>query len=80
MALVGIWYTNFFDAQTEAILPTINTCTALPPIFSKEIWKAMVNHLTGMASRKLCNRPVSGANQAPTDNTLFTSSFTRAHY
>ncbi len=28
----------------------INICTALPPIFNREIWKAMANMLTGMVS------------------------------
>ena len=49
MALdISLWYINFFGAQTEAIFPMINTCTVLPLIFSREIWKAMVKVSTEM--------------------------------
>ena len=50
MALIGIWYTNFFKHKQKLFFLTINTCIAFPLIFSRAIWKAMANMLTEMAS------------------------------
>ena len=43
LALVGIWYNNFLNLKRRRFCLTTNICTASPLIFSKAIWKAMVN-------------------------------------
>jgi hypothetical protein len=50
MALIGIWYTNFFGAQSEAILPYDQYMHRFPLIFSREIWKAMASRSTAAAT------------------------------
>ena len=40
MALLGIWYRNFFGSQTEAILPYDQYMHGLRLIFNRGIWKA----------------------------------------
>jgi len=43
LALMGLWYNNFFGAQTHAILPYDSICTGFPHTCSREIWKATGN-------------------------------------
>ena len=74
MALIGIWYTNFFGAKLKPFFLMINICIGLPLIFNRAIWKAMakvvdrngetVDYSTG---------PLSGANPAPMANMHFTN-------
>ncbi len=40
LALIGIWYTNFFDAETEAILPYDQYMHRFPPTSSRGTWRA----------------------------------------
>ena len=51
LALIGIWYNNFYGAETEAILLTTSTCTVFRRISNKETWKVTVNTLTEMVKR-----------------------------
>ena len=39
LALLSVWYTNFYGAETEAIIPY--TCTAFLPTYNKPLWKVM---------------------------------------
>ena len=34
MGLIGLWYNNFFGAQSRAVLPYSSTCPGSPPTFS----------------------------------------------
>ena len=43
LALLGIWYNNFFEAESHAYCRMINIFTALQHTFNKETWRAMVN-------------------------------------
>jgi glucose-6-phosphate isomerase len=47
LALLGIWYNNFFGAQSTACCRTISICRASRPISSRATWKA-----TASASRR----------------------------
>ena len=59
MALIGIWYTNFFGAQTEAILPYDQYLHRFAAYFQqgnmesngKSMWTAMGSKVD------VCNRP-----------------------
>jgi glucose-6-phosphate isomerase len=74
MALIGIWYTNFFGAQSEAILPYDQYMHRFAAYFQQgnmeSNGKSMdrsgnpVNYATG---------PLSGASPAPTASMHFTN-------
>jgi len=47
MALIGLWYTNFFGTQTEAILPYDQYMHRFAAYSSREIWRVMARASTG---------------------------------
>jgi glucose-6-phosphate isomerase len=42
-ALMGIWHNNFFEAETEAILPYDQYMHRFAAYFQQGIWKATAN-------------------------------------
>jgi glucose-6-phosphate isomerase len=40
LGLLGVWNTNFWGAETHAVLPYDQTCTACPPTCSRPTWRA----------------------------------------
>ena len=78
LALIGIWYNNFFGAASEASYLTINTCIDLLLTFSREIWKAMVNLLIATESLWTIRQVLlSGVNQERTVSMRFINLSTR---
>ena len=42
LALISIWYNNFFKCETEAVIPIVNSWQSFLIIFNKQAWKVMV--------------------------------------
>ena len=54
MALLGIWYDNFFGTRTATpSCPTTSTCTASRPTCSSSTWKATASVSTATARRSI---------------------------
>lgn len=51
LALIGIWYNNFFGAETEAILPYDQYMHRFAAYFSRATWSPTVSMLTVTATR-----------------------------
>jgi glucose-6-phosphate isomerase len=81
MALIGIWYTNFFKAQTEAILPYDQYMHRFAAYFQQGNMESNGKYVdrNGSETNYQTGR-LSGANRAPTGNMRFTSSSTRERY
>src|SRR5262245_19690818 len=70
LGLLGIWYNNFFGAQTHAILPYDQYMHRFPATSSRAIWRATARASTATASPSMCQlAPSSGVSPAPTANT-----------
>jgi glucose-6-phosphate isomerase len=74
LALIGIWYNNFFGAETEAILPYDQYMHRLPPTSSRATWNPTVNTLTVTATRWITRlAQSSGVSRVPTVSMRSTS-------
>ena len=47
LGLIGLWYVNFFGAETQAVLPYDHYLGRLPPICSSSTWRATASAWTG---------------------------------
>ena len=74
LGLIGIWYDDFFGAQTLAVLPYDHYLAALAPTCSSSTWRATASTWTwkGIPSTIRPGRS-SGARPAPTASTPTTS-------
>ena len=79
MGLIGVWYVNFFGAQTTPSCPTPSTWPGSPPTCSSSRWRATASrwHWRGSGSATTRGR-WCGAPPAPTASTPTTNSSTRA--
>ena len=67
---IGIWYNNFFGAETEAIPAVRPVHAPFAAYFSRATWSPMVSMLTVMATPWTTRRVrSSGASRAPTVST-----------
>ena len=80
LAMVGVWYNDFFDFRTLALLPYDQSMHRFPPTSSRATWRATARASPSPASGLRTTRPArsSGASRARTGSTPFTSSSTRA--
>ncbi|BBZ64569.1 hypothetical protein MMON_58700 [Mycolicibacterium monacense] len=79
LGLIGLWYSNFFGAQSRAVLPYPTTCPGSRPICSSSPWSPTASRCAPTA--RPCPRTPgrsSGVSRAPTANTPSTSCCTRA--
>lgn len=74
LALIGLWYNNFYGAESEAILPYDQYMHRFLPTSSRATWSPTASTWIAMASR-LTTRlaPSSGVSRAPTASTPSTS-------
>jgi glucose-6-phosphate isomerase len=68
MGLLGLWYNNFFEAQSHAILPYDQYLLHFPAISSRVIWSRQA--CDRRASGGLCHRPIIWDSLAPTGSTF----------
>ena len=96
LALLGIWYSNFHNAESHAILPYDQYLSRFAAYFqqgwfrdkkylaqyiNKVIWNQMENMFNEMESKLITVLvPLFGGNQEPTANMHFISSYTRYFY
>ena len=74
MGLIGIWYNDFFGAQTVAILPYDQYLDRFTPISSSWTWSPTASTSTSTASRCRCRPGRScGGSRGPTASTPSTS-------
>lgn len=74
LALIGIWYNNFFGAETEAILPYDQYMHRFAAYFQQGNMESTVNTLTVTATPWITRRAQSsGASRVPTVSTRSTS-------
>ncbi len=72
LALIGIWYNNFFGAETEAILPYDQYMHRFAAYFQQGNMESTVNTLTVTATPWITRQAqLSGANQAPTVSAFY---------
>jgi glucose-6-phosphate isomerase len=78
--LLGIWYNNFFGAESHAILPYDQYLVHFPAISSRATWNRTASASPAEGERISITPPArsSGASRAPTGSTPSTSSSTRA--
>ncbi len=75
MAMLGIWYGNFFHAESNAVFPYDQTCTASRLICSNWIWRATAKVWTVRAMRWITILAWrSGVNRVPMVSTRSISS------
>ena len=79
LGLLGIWYVNFFGAESHAVLPYSHYLPACRSISSSSTWSRTASRWIWTAGG-WTTRPgrSSGARRAPTASTPTTSSSTRA--
>ena len=41
LALLSVWYNNFYEAETEAVLPYSQYLKSFQTIYNKPLWKVM---------------------------------------
>ena len=74
MGLLGVWYNDFFGAQTVGICPTNSTSSASRPICSSSRWKATASTCSSTANPSSTTPARStGASPARTDSIRSTS-------
>lgn len=74
LALIGIWYNNFFGAETEAILPYDQYMHRFRLTSSRVTWSRMVNMLIVTVIRLITKRArLSGASRVLTASMRFIS-------
>ncbi len=80
LGLLAVWYTDFFGAQTVAVLPYDQYLTRFPAYLQQLTMESNGKHVTldGVARRLPDRARSSGASPAPTASTPSTSSSTRA--
>ena len=80
MGLLGIWYANFFGAESHAILPYDQYLSRFAAYFQQGDMESNGKSVTldGRTRGLLRRAPSSGASPAPTGSTPSTSSSTRA--
>ena len=58
LGLLGVWYGNFHDAQSHAVLPYSTTCPSSPPTSSSSTWSPTASPWTGTGDPvELADRP-----------------------
>ncbi len=66
LGLLGVWYIDFWDAQSHAVLPMRRIFNCCPPIFSSSTWRATASRWRAMGSPSRCRRRRwSGGSPAP---------------
>ncbi len=78
LAVLGVWYANFFGAETHAILPYDQSMSRFAAYFQQGDMESNGKGVTRQGEPIMQPGPWSGVNRAPTDNTRSTSSSTRA--
>jgi hypothetical protein len=78
LGVLGVWYNNFFGAQTHAILPYDQYMHRFPAYFQQGDMESTANAPRLRRAGRFHHRRSSGASRAPTGSTPFTSSFIRA--
>jgi glucose-6-phosphate isomerase len=75
LALIGIWYVNFFKAESEAILPYDQYMHRFPAYFQQGNMESNGKSVDRRTATGSATPPVrsSGANRAPTGSTPSTS-------
>ncbi len=75
MGLLGVWYTNFFGAQTVAMLPYDQYLKRFPAYLQQLTMESNGKHVTldGTPVELLDGTDLSGASRAPTASTRSTS-------
>ena len=78
MALLSIWYNNFFHAQTTAVLPDEQYLKRFPAYLQQLTMESNGKHVTMDGVRVIIKLlPSSGENLEPTASTPSTSLYTR---
>merc|ERR1712136_597162 len=76
LALLGIWYGNFYGAETHALLPYDHTCIVLQHIFNKVTWNQMESTSPGPETKLITTQvQLCGENLEQMDNTHFINSY-----
>ena len=79
MGLLAVWYGDFFDAQTCAVLPYEQYLKRFPAYLQQLTMESNGKSVTLDGSRRTTRpAPCTGASRAPTGSTASTSSSTRA--
>ena len=75
MGLLGVWYADFFGAQTQAVLPYDQYLKRFPAYLQQLTMESNGKHVTLDGSRGRLRRPArsTGASRAPTASTPSTS-------
>ena len=80
MGLLSVWYTDFFNAQTVAILPYEQYLKRFPAYLQQLTMESNGKHVTLDGTTSPTKpAPSTGASPAPTASTASISSSTRAH-
>ncbi|QRW17143.1 glucose-6-phosphate isomerase [Rhizoctonia solani] len=58
MAVIGIWYNDFYGAQTHALLPYDQYLYNLPTTSSKAIWRVTASSLPRMETESIIRPPI----------------------
>jgi glucose-6-phosphate isomerase (EC 5.3.1.9) len=67
LALIGLWYNNFYEAESKRSCRMTNTCTVLLLTSSKATWNRTVNMLTVTVMLLITKLAQSfGVSQVPT--------------
>ena len=72
LALISVWYNNFWEAESEAIIPYTQYLRIYPPIYNRGLWKVMEKGWTAKEKRSIIKQEqLFGEELAPTPNMLF---------
>ena len=78
MGLLAVWYNNFFESQTSAVLPYEQYLKRFPAYLQQLTMESNGKHVTLHGTRvEYQTGPIFWASRGPTASTLSINSFTR---